>query len=516
MINTSAAYQSAIIADSRKILLRVVVDLISPDITYSAGSSSGETDISNIAQLHNKVLQIEPSYATLEHNRWALDGSFGILPVSAGDEIGFESSAVSVSDCTVNAYAEIAFSNVNILQACSVYFTDNETDGYAVDFSVDVYSGGNVEYTETFTGNTATSVNLTGFTVNNPDAIRVTVTKWSLPNRRVRIAEILAGVYEIWDADDLAGFEITNATDFASASLPYGTCKIQVDNSTGRFSPRNKSGLFQSLEERQGIITAIGVQGGGYVPTGTFYQYSGGWNTSRSGLTMAWNLVDIIGLLASRRFTVPVSLPTTLQGWVAEIVSQLGTNFAGHYTLSGVTGTTSLTTNADAVTDVTCGQILQWICQRACCYMRADATTGYLVLSTLGNAGNTYTLDNLSAYPEESANADVANITFEFPDETKLVITSTSSASPNTLTIKNPFIVNATQAAATAAWIFQFYGGNAISTTGRGDPSTEIGDVVTVEFDNNETAAGRVASQSFKISSGVLQQCKTKLIGGAV
>ena len=40
MIKSSAAYQAAITGDARRILLRAIIDLISPDIVYGAGETS--------------------------------------------------------------------------------------------------------------------------------------------------------------------------------------------------------------------------------------------------------------------------------------------------------------------------------------------------------------------------------------------------------------------------------------------------------------------------------------------
>ena len=76
------------------------------------------------------------------------------------------------------------------------------------DFTVEVMQGRTAYYTKTVTGNTASSIALDGFTVNNPDAIRVTVTKWSKENRRIRIPEIIPGLYEKWTGNEIAVFSL--------------------------------------------------------------------------------------------------------------------------------------------------------------------------------------------------------------------------------------------------------------------------------------------------------------------
>lgn len=513
MIATSAAFKAAAVADTRKTLVRVAVNLIDPDIVYGAVTSSGEDAYSRPEQIYDKERTSGKPFSTLEYNRWVLNGNSSIAPLAAGEQVGYESDELSDTECGISAWVQENFSGVDVLQACSIFFPTNPNDGYPVDFVVDIYSGGSVAYSESFADNSAQFVQLTGFTVNNPGGIRITASKMSLPSRRLRVLEIIAGYYEMWENDDLASFAVTNKTDFAGLSIPYGTCVLTIDNSEKLFAPRNKSGLFLSLEERQGIEAHIGFDGAEYVPVGTFYHYSGGWNTAASGLTMVWNMVDIIGLLASRKYPTSGVLPTTLEGWVSSIVSQLGANFAGLYTLDGVDGTTAMTATAEDLGDVNCGQLLMWICQRACCWMKADAQTGKLLLtSTLGSTGNSYTLDNVSRYPVEKANTDTAGVEITLPDDTVISVAGGSPASPNVISINNPFITTAVQAQTTAAWILQFYGGNLIDTSGRGDPSTEIGDLVTVDFGGGETEQGRVKAQSFQIRDGVMRDCQSTMI----
>ena len=180
---------------------------------------------------------------------------------------------------------ELQFSGVSVLQACSVYFPDNDYDGLPEDFTVEVKQGGTAYHTRTYTGNTAASVALEGFTVHDPDAIRVTVTKWSRPSRRMRVVEIVPGVYEEWDGGMIAEFSVKQQGNIAATALPYGTCTLKIDNLSRRFEPRSKNGLFQSIEERQGIDISLGVRLADgtdeYKRLGIFYQYSGGWKTGR-------------------------------------------------------------------------------------------------------------------------------------------------------------------------------------------------------------------------------------------
>lgn len=373
--------------------------------------------------------------------------------------------------------------------------------------------------TKTVTGNTASSIALDGFTVNNPDAIRVTVTKWSKENRRIRIPEIIPGLYEKWTGNEIAVFSLKHQGDVSCMTLPYGTCTIKMDNLSRRFEPRSKNGVFQSIEERQGIPVSIGVRLSDdtveYKPAGVFYQYSGGWKTGDNGLTMQWDLVDIVGLLADREFIPPSILPTTLSGWISALVAQMGENFADMYAVDPNYASAEASVRAaDDVVGMTCGDILRYVCMATGTWPRADAETGYLTAEPMWNQGSKITLDNLADYPTMKANTDIAALFFTLNDgnDTQYVVSGNSTASNETKSIQNPFIKTQSQALTAARAILSTYGGNKLEIVGRGDPASEIGDVDTVWLNENTATTGRRIQQDLSIKDGVLRNCSSVLL----
>lgn len=523
MIDASQAYRAAITGDARRILLKAVIDIIDPDMVIGTPASSGFAEIAKPEQLHDKVFELDADYATLELNRWVLDGTARIVPddpTQLQGRIGGVSAALSGDDCAFDepAWMELRFSSVSILQACSIYFPRAAEDGIPVDLTVEVMQSGTAAYTEQITGNTADRISLSGFTVTNPTGIRVTVSKWSLPGRRMRIAEIIPGIYEEWGNDIIAAFDAKQQGDVSCLSLPYGTCTMRIDNADRRFEPRSKTGVFQSLEDRQGIVVSIGVllpdQTVEYKPVGTYYQYSGGWRTGNNDLTMQWDLVDIVGLIADRNFIPPTTLPTTLGGWLQAIAAQLGSNFASAYLVDEAYAGASVTANnREDVTGKTCGEILRYACMAAGTWPRADAATGYLAASPLRTAGSRITLDNLASYPVLKANQDVAAIIFTLADSagTQYIVAGNAESSPTTVTVSNPFIHTTAQANTAAALILAAYGGNTVELTGRGDMSAEIGDVDMVDLGAGSMASGRRIYQTFAFQGGVLQGCQSTL-----
>ena len=522
MISSTAAYQAAITADSRRVLLRALISIIDPDITYGAVTDSGAAPFSQPEQLYDKDVDQGPAYATLERNRWLLDGTFRVYPDNyqgAGQQ-GFAGAVLSGDDGTFPEppWVQMAFANVSILQACSVYFPEADYDGLADTFTVEVLQGGTAYFTKTVTGNTARQVDFDGFTVQNPDAIRVTVSKWSLPGRRFRTPEIIPGLYESWNGDIIAAFTVVQQANFASTALPYGTCTLRMDNLDRRFEPRSKNGVFQSIEERQGIQVFIGVRlpdgTAEYKSVGVYYQRAGGWTTGDNGLTMQWSLVDIVGLIADREYLPPEALPTTLSGWVASIVAQLGENFTALYHVDPAYAGLPLTCAAADVQGKTCGDVLRWACMATGTFPRADSETGYLTVEPFWSQGNKLDLDNMTTYPVMKANADVGALIFTLNDGsgTQYVVSGTSAASNETVSISNPFIKTQAQALTAARMILSTYGGNQLETTGRGDPSGEIGDVDTVWLNESSATTGRRQMQTFTFQNGVLMGCQSVLL----
>ena len=525
MIKTSEAYRAAIVGSPRRIELLTVIDISDPDLVYGAVTMDSTAPWSKPGELHDRVLSPPARYATLEPGRWLLDGSFDIFPddYQVPEHMGVCNDQLSGEDGSFPAerpaFIQLEFSKVDVLQAFSLFFSTDPVDGVPRDFKVEVLTGQQVFFTKEITGNTATQMAFDGFTVYTPSAIKVTVTRWSLPGRRARMVEIIPGVYEQWSGGMLVSFNCVMNGDFSCLSLPYGTVEITLDNKNRRFEPRKKESLFLSIEARQGIEIYLNIRlaNGAYerIKLGVFYQAGDGWKTSTNAPTISWSLVDIVGLLADREFIPPDALPTTLEGWIAAVVAQLGDSFRKRYIVDPAYAQKPVSArDKSAVTGKKCGDIIRWACMATGTWPRADQETGYLAAEPLWQQGNKFTLDNLTAYPTMKANKSLAALIFTLADEnsTQYVVSGNQTASEETVSIQNPFIHTKEEALTAARLILSCYGGNIFETTGRGDPSSEIGDVDTLWLDESSAATARRIMQTFPIQGGVLQGAQARAI----
>lgn len=521
MINVSDLFTAANGAPVRRTHIRIPIRIASPGFSFGTVTATAQAAISKLSEVTDDDLTVRDNYATLEGNRWTLDGSMDILPddYTWSGGTGFVSADLSDGDGYFSTPPTITaqINGMTVMQAVTIKFPDATYDGYAEEFTVTVSQGGTAYYSETVTGNKNAVVALHGFTVYDPDTISVSVAMWSKPYTRARIATIYPGYAANWDQRNVNDCTVRMQASISNTTTPYGTATVTINDEERLFDPRNKSGVFQALEEQQAVPIYIGVttsEGVEYSPVGVYYQHDKGWTTRNSTQTIQWYLVDIVGLLCDTPFVEPTTTPTTLSGWVSALCASLGDALADQYTVDPNYAGISVVADSDALETIrseNCGTILRWLCQYTGTFARADQETGKLAVEPLWSQGNEYTLHDVYDMPEISANDSVATIKFRLSDG-DYIVSGDDSTSKNEITVNNPFVRTETQALETARHILTAYGGERVSATGRGDPSSEIGDASTVQVDKSTTMTGRLVSQTLSYTGGMLRNCKMEFL----
>lgn len=519
MIKHSAAYSQAVVGQSRRQYARAVFDLFDPDMVVDAITVSDESVQSKKDQLPGRGTdETNQKAVTLEHGRWVLNGTWETIdPSDLTGQRGWENDTI----CDANGvfaepfpYVEETISNTEILQAVSLQFSAHAYNGVPEDFTVEVLSGDMVLASKDFTGNTASRVVFDGFTANYPTKIRLAVKKWSIGNRRARIIRMLPGLYETWDGDVIRSIDILTESTFSGLSLPYSSCDVEIYNEDKRFDPYAPNSIFKSIEERQAVSFEMGMrlEDGSveWLPAGTYHQQSGGW--SLADLTVKWNLVDIIGMLTSRRFVVPSSLPTTLSGWVEAIMASIGVNFRQSYIVEEDVASLPLKATKEAVTGSTCGDLLRYACMATNTWPRQDMATGKLRVGKVERIeGNEITVDAMPSHMTMAENEAVSDITFTL-DKGEVTFPGTNTESNQSLSVSNPFVHTEEDARKAVLSCLLEYGGKKFTAESRGNPSSETGDIMSIDTQFGTQVSARLFKQQLKLDQGVMRNVSSELV----
>lgn len=189
----------------------------------------------------------------------------------------------------------VNFSEVHSKVIQGVTITWGEAhDEYARDFTVTAYNGDTVVATSTITDN-SDGKTIVYMDIVNYDRIVIAISKWCLPYRRARVAEILIGVEKVYSKSDLFSFSHSQEVDPISASLPKSEISFSIDNSDGTYNPNNTEGLSKYLMERQEIKSRYGYKLNNkveWIDSGTFYISE--WDAPQNGLTADFTARDLL------------------------------------------------------------------------------------------------------------------------------------------------------------------------------------------------------------------------------
>lgn len=163
---------------------------------------------------------------TLEHNRWVLDGAFGLLGAKS---VSFWSSSLSDGNCEFanSPTITIEFDNQYSSKGITLNF-DDATGEWCSDVDIVWYQGSTVRASKHFEPDDSMYFCEQQATAWNK--IVITINKTSLPYRRARIDRIVFGVSRVFGDSNLRSATITNETSLISEELPNSTLEFTLDS----------------------------------------------------------------------------------------------------------------------------------------------------------------------------------------------------------------------------------------------------------------------------------------------
>lgn len=356
MYPVSDEYKAAVYAPVRTVTAKVTFDIT--DVTAMSDIVSivttAEAAISNEQQLANKIRDASYNLATLEQDRFRLDGSFSFPDdtIANNGEMGFVSAGLCGPDgvFAVQPTITITFGSSHSSAGLTVTF-DQINGEYAADFDVIAYNASNVVIDSvSVVGNTAVIAEPLG-QLANYRKIEVVIKKWSVGNRRARVLEIDFGIVRIYDDANLISCNFIEEMDMISGQVPSPEFTFVVDNSDRAFNILNPTGFYKYLQQRQKISAQLGVLVGAsyqYVPVGEFLLWE--WASEEGSMTAKFTTRTNLDLMANYEYEQLTASSKSLQALAIQIFAQCGiTDYSIDPALSSIT-TNSMAEKTDCKT----------------------------------------------------------------------------------------------------------------------------------------------------------------------
>lgn len=490
MYSTTQAYKDAVYAPSRRVTARVRFDI--SDVTaegdvISISATPTLASMSNVNQINNDILVPTYNLATLEQDRFKLDGNYSFPDSTTANngEVGFVSSALCGSDGIFSTpqTLTVLFSGFHTSAGVTVTF-DQFDDEYATEFNVSAYDASDVLIDSVdVTGNTLALCPVYGDFIAYKKII-VTITKWNVGNRRARVIEVDFGFIAVYTDDQLISCGLIEEMDMTTGLLPSPEFKFTVDNSDRAFNILNPTGYVKYLQQRQEVIAELGVQLASglyeYIPLGKYLLWE--WTSEEGALTASFTARTNLDLMANFDYEQLTANSQSLAALATDIFATCGiTNYSLDAALTGIT-TNSMAKKTD------CRSLLQMIAIAGRCniYVTRDNTITLKQVS-FGADVDRVDFDNIYQEPKIELERIVKQIDVTY--WTDLDTSAISSVAASGVDIGdvlkldgNTLINNSTVATAVATWIMAQKQYRAkYSINWRGNPAHELADVIAIE-----------------------------------
>jgi len=490
MYPTTTQYDNSIYAPARTITGRVTFVIV--DVTAAGDilsiTTSTESTISNKSQLSNNVRSTTYNLATLETDRFLLDGSFSFPDdtIVNNGEMGYVSDILCDSAGTFSPSIDIVFvfngphSSVGITITFDVF-----NDEYAEDFTVTAYDASDVVIeTVTVVGNTESIVSALG-QLADYKKITIEITKWNVGDRRARIVEVDFGIIQVYTDDSLIRFGLIEEMNPISATLPSPEFDFTVDNSEKLFNILNPVGFYAYLQERQPIYAELGVDIGAgvieWVPVGEYLLSE--WTSDQGSLTASFTARTNLDVLANFDYEQLTTVSRSLKALAVAVFAICGiTNYDIDIALD------SITTNSLAK-KTNCKNVLQMIAIAGIANIfvtRDNVITLKQIPTPLGVADDVIDFDNIYQEPKIVLEPPVkqVEVTYWTDLSTSAIDTVTSGETlGDVLKLEGNTLINTSaRATAVANWILAQKAYRAkYQINWRGNPAHELGDVIDIE-----------------------------------
>lgn len=213
-----------------------------------------------------------PAVATLEHNFWALDGTFEAFPDEPDTKTwGLWSASMSGVNGVFAVPPVLTITFIGNHSSLGVSFEfDPYGNNYPGSINIKWYGSGGTALLadEDFTPNSWRYSAM--LTVENYDKLVITFNSMAIPYRYLKLQKINYGVLRQFEGNEVIDASILEEVNPISAELRINTLSFKLHSPDGDFNILNPQGVYKILQERQPLVVTELVDGVSK-PMGTFF-----------------------------------------------------------------------------------------------------------------------------------------------------------------------------------------------------------------------------------------------------
>lgn len=253
MKSVSAQYQLSMVQSLRERSYCEVIFNNSPDVDVSF-SGTGGASIADMSTVGDYSAHYDDTIATLELNRWVLDGSQTVYSGSGTHETNYISEELSGGDGS--------FSSTPSLTATLASTTNLPGISLTFDTAANEWP---IEAVVTQNDSSSSAITIHPYSAhysNNSEYSGVTALTISptamLPYRRFRVNGVALGLLKIFTNADIVDVTKNDSIDPISRRLPDQTVDVAILDYKGVYDPENPVGITKYLIEKSPVSVRFG------------------------------------------------------------------------------------------------------------------------------------------------------------------------------------------------------------------------------------------------------------------
>lgn len=254
----------------RKVYGKVDIVYADEELTRDAKVAvSGNSEISHPAEVYERPYEPTVKACTMDGNS-TMDGTFQMM--SDKHIVGWWSGKLADS---MGVFAQMPYIELSFGMRPIIYWRiigDPKLNQYPVDFTLQYKRNGTVVKTETVTGNAAVEI-MVQPKIADITSVRMTISKWSVPNGCAKILRFFERVYESYEGKDLLSFEVGEelCSSEGNYSINSDSMTVSIYNENRKF---DKGYLRTLMLLDRKLMPYIGIEKNNeieYKPLGVFY-----------------------------------------------------------------------------------------------------------------------------------------------------------------------------------------------------------------------------------------------------